>query len=39
VWLNQLKVAAAEEIAAAREGDAAGLRRRLRRFEAVTSAI
>jgi hypothetical protein len=39
VRLNRLAGAAEEAIAAARDGDAAGLRRHLRRFEAVTSAI
>lgn len=39
VRLNRLAAAAAEAMAAARDGDPAGLRRHLCRFEAVTSAI
>ena len=39
VRLNRLARAAAEAVAAAREGDAARLRHYLRRFEAVTDAI
>lgn len=39
VRLNRLARAAEEAIAAAREGDASGLRRHLYRFEALTSAI
>jgi hypothetical protein len=39
VRLNRLAKAAAEAVAAAREGDTARLRHYLRRFEAVTSAI
>lgn len=37
--LNRLAVAAAEAVAAARDGDAAALRRHVRRLETVTSAI
>src|SRR6516165_1727965 len=39
VRLNRLARAAEEAIAAARDGDTAGLRRHLHRFEALTSAI
>src|SRR5512142_3104346 len=39
VRLDRLARVAEEAVAAAREGDTAGLRRRLYRFEAVTSAI
>ncbi|MGA7909162.1 MAG: hypothetical protein WCA16_17280 [Candidatus Sulfotelmatobacter sp.] len=39
VRLDRLARVAEEAVAAAREGDTAGLRRRLHRFEAVTSAI
>jgi hypothetical protein len=39
VRLDRLARAAEEAVAAAREGDTAGLRRHLHRFEAVTSAI
>lgn len=39
VRLNRLVVAADEAIAAARDGDPAGLRLHLRRFEALTLAI
>ena len=39
VRLDRLARVAEEAVTAAREGDTAGLRRRLHRFEAVTSAI
>jgi hypothetical protein len=39
VRLNRLAAAADEAVAAARDGDAAALRRRLHRFESMTSAI
>ena len=39
VRLDRLARAAEEMVAAARDGDAAGLRRHLHRFEAVTMAI
>ena len=39
VRLDRLVRVAGEAVSAAREGDTAGLRRRLHRFEAVTSAI
>jgi hypothetical protein len=39
VRVNRLTRAAEEAITAARDGDAAGLRHYVRRFEAVTSAI
>ncbi len=39
VRMNRLVAAAEEAVAAARDGDNAGLSRHLRRFEALTSAI